>query len=96
MARLLKQRSSNTTDRLPTKENKLPFSISVCTVCSKQTEVYLFVFHLQQTNGSCHVLLVPFPFTVTQSLHVTKRKHRDTCDYLLVQYRRVDYKVCYI
>jgi hypothetical protein len=36
--------------RLPTKENKLPFSISVC---SKQTEVGRFRFRLQETNGSC-------------------------------------------
>jgi hypothetical protein len=35
-------------------ENKLPFSVSIC---SKQTEVFCFHFHLQQTNGSCR-----FPF----------------------------------
>jgi hypothetical protein len=36
---LLKQQSSITVYRLPTKENKLPFSVSVC---SKQTEVGRF------------------------------------------------------
>jgi hypothetical protein len=38
---------------LPTKENKRPFSVSVC---SKQTEVR----PLQKTNGNGHFLLVPF------------------------------------
>jgi hypothetical protein len=43
--------------RLPTKENKLTFSVSVC---SKQMEVSRFRFSSQQTNGSCHCPLVPF------------------------------------
>jgi hypothetical protein len=50
-ARLLKQKSSITVYSLPTKENKLPFSVS-----SKQTEVCHFRF--QQTNG-CLPFLFP-------------------------------------
>ncbi len=38
-ARLLKQPMSITVNRLPAKENKLPFS-----VCSKQTEVYIYSY----------------------------------------------------
>ncbi len=70
-ALLLKQQSLLTIYHLPTKENILPFSISVC---SKHMEVccfrFLFAankrklavsfFHLQQTNRSCHFPLVPF------------------------------------
>ncbi len=41
MARLLKQQSSITVYRFPSKDNKLPFSISVC---SKQTGVCCFRF----------------------------------------------------
>jgi hypothetical protein len=51
---LLRQQSSITVYCLPTKENKRPFSVSVC---SKQTKV--FFFRLQKTNGSCHFQLVP-------------------------------------
>ncbi len=53
---LLKQQSSIIVYRLPTKENKRPFSVSVC---RKQTEVCR-VFRLQKTDGSCRVLLVLF------------------------------------
>jgi hypothetical protein len=34
-------------------------------VCNEQMEVCCFRFPLQQTNGSCRFLLVPFPLTVT-------------------------------
>jgi hypothetical protein len=56
-ARLLKQPSSITVFRLPTKEYKLLFSVSVC---SEQTEFAVSVFRWQKTNGSCRFLLVPF------------------------------------
>jgi hypothetical protein len=38
---LLKQQSLITVDRLPTKENRLPFLVSIC---SQQTEVCRFRF----------------------------------------------------
>jgi hypothetical protein len=44
-AHLLKQQSSITFYRLPTKENKLSFSVCI--------------FRLQQTNGNCRFLLYP-------------------------------------
>jgi hypothetical protein len=44
---LLKQQSSITVYRLPKKENKLPFSVSVC---SKQTEVCHFSFPFAATE----------------------------------------------
>ncbi len=50
-ARLLEQQSSITIYRWPTKKNKLPFSISVC---SKQTEVAFSVssfFHLRNSGN---------------------------------------------
>jgi hypothetical protein len=40
---------------LPTKENKLPFSVSVC---SKQTEVCCFHFQLTAKNGSFRFLYI--------------------------------------
>jgi hypothetical protein len=46
-ARLLKQHLSITAYRLPAKENKLLFFVSVC---SKQTELCRFRFRLQQTK----------------------------------------------
>jgi hypothetical protein len=46
---------------LPTKENKLLFSVFVS---NKQMEVCRF--RLQQTNKSCHFLLVPFSFAEFQ------------------------------
>jgi hypothetical protein len=49
--------TANVDHRLSTKENKLQFTVSVC---SKQMEVFRSVFRLQQTNGSCHFPLVPF------------------------------------
>jgi hypothetical protein len=47
--RLLKQQSSIIVDHLPTKEKKLPFSVSVC---SNQTEVcrFRFPFVAKQTE----------------------------------------------
>jgi hypothetical protein len=47
---------STTVYCLPTKEKKLIFSVSVC---SKQTDVCVYVLRLQQTNGSCNFHLVP-------------------------------------
>jgi hypothetical protein len=52
-AGLLTQQTSITVYRLPTKQNKLPFSLSICSkqmevlpfqfsVCGKQTEVVVF------------------------------------------------------
>jgi hypothetical protein len=54
---LLKQQSSITAHRLLTKENKLPFS-------ANKKKFVVFVFRMQQTNRSCHFLLVPLPFVV--------------------------------
>jgi hypothetical protein len=48
MARLLRQQSSITVDRLPTKENKLPFPFA-----ANKQKFDVSLFHLQQTNGSC-------------------------------------------
>ncbi len=58
-ARSLKQQLLITVYRLPTKENKLPFSVSICSkkrkfavsvsVCSKKTEVA--VFHLRNSGN---------------------------------------------
>ncbi len=55
-AHLLRQQSSITVYRLSAKENKLPFSVSVC---SKQTPVWRFCFPFTATNGS-RFPLVPF------------------------------------
>ncbi len=48
---LLKQQLSITVYPLPTKENKLSFSVSVC---SKQTEVFHFHFPLSKQTEVCH------------------------------------------
>jgi hypothetical protein len=48
----------NTVHRLPTKEGKRPFSVSIC---SKQRKFTGSAFRLQKTNGSCRFPLVPFP-----------------------------------
>jgi hypothetical protein len=59
---LLKQQSSITIYNLPTKENKLQCSVSVC---SKQMEVCHFHFpHLQPTNGSCRFHNFHFLYTI--------------------------------
>jgi hypothetical protein len=44
---------------LPTKENKLPFS-----VWSKKRKFVISIFCMQQTNGSFRFLLVPFSVCV--------------------------------
>ncbi len=64
---ILKQQSSITGYRLPSKVNKLPISISIC---SKKRKFAVFNFGFQQTNGSCRFPVVLFSFTEF-------RKHRD-------------------
>jgi hypothetical protein len=65
---LLKKQLSIIVYCLPTKENKLPFSVSVC---SKQTKIFCF----QKTKGSFHFQLVLF--SVCGNIEICTWIHED-------------------
>ncbi len=69
-ARLLIQQTSFTVHCLPTKENKLPLFHFL--FAENKRKFVTSVFNLQQTNGSCHFLLVPF---YVYSIYILKLQH---------------------
>ncbi len=54
---MLKQQSSITAHRLPTKENELSFSVSVS---SKQTKVFRFCFPFAENKQELYMYMLPF------------------------------------
>ncbi len=69
-SRLLTQQTSCTICRLPTKENKIPFSISVC---SKPTEVCRFRFpciYICTENGNIYIF-IKYTCTYTEIYYIS-------------------------